>query len=293
MLTPLLIEIVDVTAKGTPNEKIKWSITGDGVLPKEDLIPKYFDSEGFARTKFRTINPNTRPITVSVEYEDGSGKASKTAVFDGPIRPRIDRYSISFDAGATIELYGLVPNSTVEVQPDQYLGYIDFVNKGTLYTDDKGSVYLNFKPVRSVTKHTGRVFKLKVKYKEWDGSYKEALIGDIEVQKQIHATYDSWKDPNSCYISATLTLSNGIAGEEVNFDGTKLIVGLGQTVPIIQRWDKKFDNSGEAKVTISTTWCTKPATETPSFYMRFNTFGVSSSDTEVVSFEGGDHKEIR
>ncbi|WP_149062219.1 inverse autotransporter beta domain-containing protein [Campylobacter lari] len=293
VLTPLLIEIVDVTAKGTPNEKIKWSITGDGVLPKEDLIPKYFDSEGFARTKFRTINPNTRPITVSVEYEDGSGKASKTAVFDGPIRPRIDRYSISFDAGATIELYGLVPNYTVEVQPDQYLGYIDFVNKGTLYTDDKGSVYLNFKPIRSVTKHTGRVFKLKVKYKEWDGSYKEALIGDIEVQKQIHATYDSWKDPNSCYISATLTLSNGIAGEEVNFDGTKLIVGLGQTVPIIQRWDKKFDNSGEAKVTISTTWCTKPATETPSFYMRFNTFGVSSSDTEVVSFEGGDHKEIR
>ncbi|HEC1798094.1 TPA: hypothetical protein R1763_001557, partial [Campylobacter lari] len=82
-LNPQIIEVVNIIARGTPNAKIKWSIVGDGVLPKEDLIPKYFDSKGVALTKFRTIDPNTRPVTVSVEYEDGSEKASKTAVFDG------------------------------------------------------------------------------------------------------------------------------------------------------------------------------------------------------------------
>ncbi|MCV3419243.1 hypothetical protein L8V92_08215, partial [Campylobacter lari] len=293
VLNPLLIEYIDVVAIGTPNEKIKWSIDGDGILPREDLIPKYFDSEGFARTKFRTIDPDTRPITVSVEYEDGSGKASKMAIFDGPIRPRIHGQKIiPFDTGATIEVYGLVPNSTVEVQPDQYLGYINFINKGTLHSDNKGSVYLNFKPIGNVTQHTGRVFKLKVKYENWDGSDSQTLLGDIEVQKRIHAIYDTWKDPASCYTSATLTLTDGIPGEKVDFSGTKLNVGLGQTVPIIQRWDEEFDNSGEAKVIISTTWCTKPATETPVFVMRFNTLDIDITEKRAVTFGGGDHEKI-
>ncbi|MCV3553613.1 inverse autotransporter beta domain-containing protein [Campylobacter sp. CNRCH_2013_0898h] len=291
-LNPYLIETVSILAKGTPYAKIKWSIVGDGVLPKEDLIPKYFDSKGVALTKFRTINPNVRPITVSVEYEDGSEKASETAVFNGPIRPRINVKNIPFDTGATIELYGLIPNSSVDVQPDQYLGYTNFVNKGTLHTDDKGSVYLNFKPIGKVTEHTGRIFSLKVKYKEWDGADSEAIVGSIEVQKRIHAIYDTWKDPASCYTSATLTLTDGIAGEKVDFSGTNLLVGLGQTVPIIQRWDKEFDNSGEAKVVISTTWCTKPLTDTPTFTMRFNTLGVNVTETRAVTFGGGDHERF-
>ncbi|MCV3428750.1 hypothetical protein L8W41_08445, partial [Campylobacter sp. IFREMER_LSEM_CL1904] len=291
-LNPYLIETVSILAKGTPYAKIKWSIVGDGVLPKEDLIPKYFDSKGAALTKFRTINPNVRPITVSVEYEDGSEKASETAVFNGPIRPRINVKNIPFDTGATIELYGLIPNSSVDVQPDQYLGYTNFVNKGTLHTDDKGSVYLNFKPIGKVTEHTGRIFSLKVKYKEWDGADSEAIVGSIEVQKRIHAIYDTWKDPASCYTSATLTLTDGIAGEKVDFSGTNLLVGLGQTVPIIQRWDKEFDNSGEAKVVISTTWCTKPLTDTPTFTMRFNTLGVNVTETRAVTFGGGDHERF-
>ncbi|MCV3425480.1 inverse autotransporter beta domain-containing protein [Campylobacter sp. IFREMER_LSEM_CL1085] len=197
-LNPYLLEAVSILAKGTPYAKIKWSIVGDGVLPKEDLIPKYFDSKGVALTKFRTINPVVRPVTVSVEYEDGSEKASETAVFDGPIRPRINVNNIPFDTGTTIELYGLIPNSSVDVQPDQYLGYTNFVNKGTLHTDDKGSVYLNFKPIGKVTEHTGRIFSLKVKYKEWDGADSEAIVGSIEVQKRIHAIYDTWKD--SCFM---------------------------------------------------------------------------------------------
>ncbi|MCV3473869.1 inverse autotransporter beta domain-containing protein [Campylobacter sp. CNRCH_2014_2849] len=291
-LNPYLIETVSILAKGTPYAKIKWSIVGDGVLPKEDLIPKYFDSKGVALTKFRTIDPNTRPITVSVEYEDGSEKASETAVFNGPIRPRINVNNIPFDTGTTIELYGLIPNSSVDVQPDQYLGYTNFVNKGTLHTDDKGSVYLNFKPIGKVTEHTGRIFSLKVKYKEWDGADSEAIVGSIEVQKRIHAIYDTWKDPASCYTSATLTLTDGIAGEKVDFSGTNLLVGLGQTVPIIQRWDKEFDNSGEAKVVISTTWCTKPLTDTPTFTMRFNTLGVNVTETRAVTFGGGDHERF-
>ncbi|HEC1781610.1 TPA: hypothetical protein R1732_001167 [Campylobacter lari] len=189
-------------------------------------------------------------------------------------------------------MYGLVPNSTVEVQPDQYLGYIDFVNKDTLYTDEKGSVYLKFKPIGNVTQHTGRIFNLKVKYKEWDGTDSEVLLGDFEVQKQIHTTYDSWKDPNSCYTSATLTLTDGIPGEKVDFSGTKLIIGLGQTVPITQRWDKEFDNSGEAKVIISTTWCTPATIDKPTFEMRFNTLGADITETRAVTFGGGDHERF-
>ncbi|MCV3425479.1 hypothetical protein [Campylobacter sp. IFREMER_LSEM_CL1085] len=100
------------------------------------------------------------------------------------------------------------------------------------------------------------------------------------------------KIPASCYTSATLTLTDGIAGEKVDFDGTKLDVGLGQTVPIIQRWDKEFDNSGEAKVVISTTWCTKPLTDTPTFTMRFNTLGVNVTETRAVTFGGGDHERF-
>ncbi|EAK0952911.1 hypothetical protein A0Z28_07990 [Campylobacter lari] len=199
---------------------------------------------------------------------------------------------IPFDTGATIELYGLTPNSSVDVQPDQYLGYINFVNKGKLHTDDEGSVYLNFKPIGKVTQHTGRIFSLKVKYKEWDGTDHEAIVGSIEVQKRIYAIYDTWKDPASCYTSATLTLTDGIAGEKVDFDGTKLDVGHGQTPPKIQRWDKEFDNSGEAKVVISTTWCTKPLTETPTFTMRFNTFGIDVTRMRDVTFGGGDHEII-
>ncbi|MCV3405849.1 hypothetical protein L8T94_01700, partial [Campylobacter lari] len=292
VLNPLLEETVQVTAKGTPNEKIKWSIVGDGILPREDLIPKYFDSKGVAVTKFRAIDPYTRPITVSVEYEDGSEKTSKTAVFDGSIRPRIDDYYIPFETGDTIEMYGLVPNSTVEVQPDQYLGYIDFVNKGTLYTDEKGSVYLKFKPIGNVTQHTGRIFNLKVKYKEWDGTDSEVIVGRIEVQKEIHAIYDTWKNPYSCYTSATLTLTDGIPGEKADFDGTRLIVGIGQTIPIIQRWDKEFDNSGEAKVVISTSWCTIMSDDKPDFIMKFNTLGVDVTKSRAVTFGGGDHEKI-
>ncbi|HEC1786504.1 TPA: inverse autotransporter beta domain-containing protein, partial [Campylobacter lari] len=70
-LNPYLFEVVSISAKGTPYAKIKWSIAGDGVLPKkEDLIPKYFDSKGVALTKFKTINPTAHPVKVSVEYED-------------------------------------------------------------------------------------------------------------------------------------------------------------------------------------------------------------------------------
>ncbi|AJC84012.1 inverse autotransporter beta-barrel domain-containing protein [Campylobacter peloridis] len=292
-LNPHIYETVNVVARGIPGAKIKWSITGDATLPpKKDLIPKNFDNTGFARTKFRTINSNIRPVTVSVEYEDGSGKASKMIKFNGPIRLKISSNIILFGEEKTIELYGLVPNSTVEVQPDQYLGYVDFVNKGTLYSDNIGSVYLKFKPIEKVTQHTGRVFNLKVKYKEWDGTNHEAILGSIEVKKIIQATYDTEKDPNSCYTSATLTVTGGIPGEKIDFDGTKLNVGLGQTAPVTQRWDEEFDNSGEAKVIISTTWCTKPLTETPTFKMRFNTLGVDETASREVTFGGGDHERI-
>ncbi|HEC1769239.1 TPA: hypothetical protein R1730_001499, partial [Campylobacter lari] len=289
-LNPKLIEIVSILARGTPYEKIKWSIDGDGKLPKEKLIPKYFDSKGIALTKFESISPYMRPITVSVEYEDGSGKASKTAEFYGDAKPKVNQLYIPFKTGATIEMYGFLPNSIVEVQPDQYLGYVDFVNKGVLQTNYKGSVFLNFKPVTSVTKHTGRIFNLKVKYKNKKGDNVETILEGFEVQKKIHAVFDSWKDPFSCYTTVTLTLYDGIPGEKVDFSGTSLNIGFGQTGPVIERWDEAFNSSSVAKVIISTTWCTKPLTDIPVFNMTFSTFGNATTLRREVTFGGGDHE---
>ncbi|ELF2320577.1 inverse autotransporter beta domain-containing protein [Campylobacter lari] len=231
---------VEVTLiNGKPNEKVKWSLNGDGILGKTDDI---FNEEGKAKATITSkypyaINPTVKAIVFNQEfyrpltYKEGTIYTPKITYPSFKDREQTIDYNSEFK----IKVSNLMPNSKIKILDAQYTS-----SKKEVYeANEHGEATLEF---NGVSQYEAKMVKFTFEYSR-SFLLKDTVTGYVNLYQYIPGFMKTTPDRilGRDDIQATLLVNGGKSNTKIRWEVSN--------ADIVKK-DDVFNEQGVAAITI-------------------------------------------
>ncbi|EAJ0349005.1 adhesin [Campylobacter lari] len=222
---------------GKPNEKVEWSLSGDGTLSNQEL---FFNQKGEAKALLTSRSPFKTDIKITAF---GVGKnSSKTITYNlRDFTPTIEyptlkniygtfQKTIDYDTDYSIKVKGLLPDSEVEIVSTPNVSA-----KQTKYAvNSSGEATLTF---NKISTYSVKNIQVKFKYKKSITSMETFTSENINLYQ-----YNIKIDSDKTEIASNETFKITLSGGKPNASVTWSVKGDGN----IKTKDQKFNAEGKA-----------------------------------------------